>query len=354
MNNSVDELFLLPVSFLDSSGPAGEIALSTRIRLARNLAGHTFPNAASPEEKCDICEEISAAVNSGKVLDFDGEHREFDLTQLSEIDKKVLLERRLASSEFIAAPLEGKKLLVCPMERCSIMVNEEDQIRMQSIRPGFQLAEVYSEINVIDDTLSEKLEYAFDSQLGFLTSCPTNAGTGMRASVMLHLPGLVLSGQILPTIQGINKLHLAVRGIFGEGTDNRGNLFQISNQYTLGESESKTIESLDTVIRQLILHEKQARKNLLLRDRFTLLDHIGRAYGILRHSYKLSSAEALQSLSFVRMGVDMGFFASIDIAAVNELFIATGSAHLQKSAGRQLSDSERDIARAELCRNKLK
>ncbi|MBQ9089314.1 MAG: protein arginine kinase [Lentisphaeria bacterium] len=352
MSSPIDDLFSLPVSFLDNA--PGEIALSTRIRLARNLAGLPFPNAASQEEKCDICDKITAAVNDGHILDFGKKHREFDLAQLSDIDRNVLLERRLASAEFIAPPLEGKRLLVCPLERCSIMVNEEDQIRMQSIRPGFQLQEVYEEINAIDDALSEQLEFAFDNQLGFLTSCPTNAGTGMRASVMLHLPALVLSGQILPTIQGINKLHLAVRGIFGEGTDNRGNLFQISNQYTLGESEAKTIASLDAVITQLILHEKQARKNLLQRDRFTLLDNIGRAYGILRHSYKLSSAETLQSLSFVRMGVDMGFFASIDIKAVNELFIAIGSAHLQKSAGRSLSDTERDISRAELCRQKLK
>lgn len=225
---------------------------------------------------------------------------------------------------------------------------------MQSIRPGFQLPEVYAEISAIDDALSQKIDYAFDEQLGYLTSCPTNVGTGMRASVMLHLPGLVLSGQIAPTIHGINKLHLAARGIFGEGSENLGNLFQISNQSTLGESEEKTINDLASVIEQIIYHEKRARQTLLDNDRYSLLDYIGRAYGVLRHSYKLSGKEAMQSLSGVRLGVDLGLFSAIDLAKVNELFIATGEAHLQKNAGHKLNSNARDILRAQLCREKLK
>lgn len=356
MLGTIEELLSRPVSFLDNTNAvSGDgIAISSRVRLARNLAHHRFPCSADAEEKQEICQIVSDAVKSGNILDFDGECREFDLSALDETSRKIFLERRLASSEFISGEAAGKNLLVCPLERCSIMINEEDLIRMQSIRPGFQLPEVYSEISAIDDALSQKIDYAFDEQLGYLTSCPTNVGTGMRASVMLHLPGLVLSGQIAPTIHGINKLHLAARGIFGEGSENLGNLFQISNQSTLGESEEKTINDLASVIEQIIYHEKRARQTLLDNDRYSLLDYIGRAYGVLRHSYKLSGKEAMQSLSGVRLGVDLGLFSAIDLAKVNELFIATGEAHLQKNAGHKLNSNARDILRAQLCREKLK
>lgn len=356
MIGTIEELLARPVSFLDNTNAvSGDgIAISSRVRLARNLAHHRFPCSADDAEKQEICQTVSEAVRDGKILDFDGECREFDLSTLDETERGVLLERRLASSEFVSGDTAGKMLMVCPQERCSIMINEEDQIRMQSIRPGFQLPEVYAEISAIDDALSQKVDYAFDEQLGYLTSCPTNVGTGMRASVMLHLPGLVLTNQIAPTIHGINKLHLAARGIFGEGSENLGNLFQISNQSTLGESEEKTINDLASVIEQIIYHEKRARQTLLDNDRYSLLDYIGRAYGVLRHSYKLTGAEALKSLSGVRLGVELGLFNAIDLAKVNELFIASGQAHLQKNAGHQLNSNARDILRAQLCREKLK
>jgi protein arginine kinase len=234
------------------------------------------------------------------------------------------------------------------------MVNEEDQLRLQTIKPGFQLRQVWKKINLIDNELGQSLDYAFDEQLGFLTSCPTNVGTGMRASVMLHLPGLVLTGQIAPTIQGIGKLHLAVRGIFGEGSNNSGNLFQISNQSTLGESELKIIDELEAVIRQLISQEKNARRVLLEKKRCDFLDHVGRSYGLLRHSYKLGFEEALNSLSGLRVGVDMGLFNTIDIKQVNELFIGIGAAHLRKMFPEAVSAEEIDISRAALCREKLR
>ena len=355
MIGRIEDLLARPVSFLDNTASSGDgIAISSRVRLARNLAHHRFPCSADAAEKQEICKMVSSAVKDSKILDFDEECSEFELALLDETERRVLLERRLASSEFISGDTAGKMLMVCPKERCSIMINEEDQIRMQSIRPGFQLPEVYEEICGIDDALSMQLDYAFDEQLGYLTSCPTNVGTGMRASVMLHLPGLVLSGQIAPTIHGINKLHLAARGIFGEGSENLGNLFQISNQSTLGESEEKTIKDLASVIEQIICHEKRARQTLLENDRFSLLDYVGRAYGTLRHSYKLTGAEALTSLSGVRLGVELGLFNAIDLAKVNELFIATGQAHLQKNAGHQLNSNARDIVRAQLCREKLR
>ena len=352
MNNSIDQLLRSPVSFLADSGPEEDIALSSRIRLARNLAGRPFPAAASLESRQEVCELVSQAAAGSGVLGCPDCYS-FDPAEMSPLDREILFERRLASRDFLERD-GGTRLLVRADESSSIMVNEEDQLRIQTLRPGFQLDEVWRVINALDDELSAKLDCAFDDKLGYLTSCPTNVGTGMRASVMLHLPGLVLSGQIGPTIQGVAKLNLAVRGIFGEGTDNRGNLYQVSNQSTLGESETQIIERLNTVISQLIAQEKIARQQLILRDRFALLDHVGRSYGILRHAYRITTEEALNSLSGIRIGVDLGMFNTVDIKMVNELFLAINPAHLQKRAGKELSAPERDICRAALCRDKLK
>ncbi|MDR0933277.1 MAG: protein arginine kinase [Victivallales bacterium] len=352
MNNQIDRLLAKRVSFLADAGPDEDIAISSRIRLARNLADHRFPVSADAEELHEICNAVSSAAADSGALGCP-ECFSFDPEKLDELDREFLLERRLASRDFLNRQT-GTRLLVKSDESCSVMINEEDHLRVQTMLPGFQLDAVWKQIDELDSQLGSRLNYAFDDRLGFLTSCPTNVGTGMRASVMLHLPGLVLAGQIAPTIQGINKLNLAVRGIDGEGTANQGSLFQISNQSTLGESEPQILERLNAVIGQLIVHEKNARRLLLQRDQFSLLDHVGRSYGTLRHSYKLTGEEALNCLSGVRVGVDLGMFTSLDIHTVNELFIGIGAAHLQKKEGRVLSSLERDICRAALCREKLK
>lgn len=350
-SDSVKCLLSSPVSFLADTGPDVDIAISSRIRLARNLRGYPFPCAAEPEQLAEICELVSAASGSSEAFGCP-ECFSFDMEKLSVIDREILKERRLASKEFIEHPEHGR-LLVKGDESCSIMINEEDQLRMQVLAPGFQLDKVWKEIDVLDNELAEHLDFAFDKQLGYLTCCPTNVGTGMRASVMLHLPGLVMTGRIGATIHGINKLNLAVRGIFGEGSENQGNLFQVSNQVTLGDTESGIIEKLSQVIRQLITHEKAARTQLLERDQASLLDHVGRSYGILRHSYKLSTSEALNCLSGLRIGVDMGLFNHVDIHRVNEMFLTIHPAHLQKNAGRVLSSADRDVFRAAYCRQQL-
>lgn len=352
MSESIERLLKNPVSFLTDAGPDEDIAISSRIRLARNLAGKPFPVAADLDLRREICDEVAQAAAQSGALGCP-ECFQFDPEEMDAIDREILFERRLASRDFLARA-GGTRLLVRDDESSSVMINEEDHLRIQTLRPGFQLDTVWKIIDRLDSELAKQLEFAFDDRLGFLTSCPTNVGTGMRASVMLHLPGLVLTGQIGPTIQGVNKLNLAVRGIYGEGTDNRGSLYQVSNQSTLGESEEQIIDRLNSVISQLIAHEKEARRTLLERDQYGLLDYVGRSYGILRHSYKLSSEEAIKSLSGLRVGVDMGLFNSVGIRKVNELFIAIGAAHLQKSAGRELSPAERDICRAALCREKLK
>lgn len=352
MIDDINRLLANRVSFLADAGPDEDIAISSRIRLARNLAGHRFPVAGDSGELHKICDEVSGAAAESGALGCP-ECFSFDPEKMDGLDRELLLERRLASRDFLNRPT-GTRLLVKDDESRSVMINEEDHLRIQTMLPGFQLGAVWAQIDELDNKLAARLDYAFDDRLGFLTCCPTNVGTGMRASVMLHLPGLVLTGQIAPTIQGINKLNLAVRGIGGEGTGNQGNLFQVSNQSTLGESEAQILERLNTVIGQLIAHEKNARQLLLQRDQFSLLDHVGRSYGTLRHSYKLSGEEAVNCLSGVRVGVDLGMFSALDIHTVNELFIGIGAAHLQKAAGRVLNAAERDVCRAALCREKLK
>jgi len=338
------------VSWLADSGPEDDIALSSRIRLARNIEGIPFPISADREKMLNTMVAVQMAVKKGKCLD---SYFEFTMANLKELDRKFLLERRLISREFMANH-NGGALIVNRDEDIGVMINEEDHIRIQAMRPGFQIREVWEQINKFDDKFSSELPYAFDNNLGYLTSCPTNVGTGMRASVMLHLPGLVLTNQIHAVIQGVSKLGLAVRGFFGEGTENLGNLYQISNQSTLGESEEQIIDRLSSVIKQIISHEKSARQTLLEKRQNFLLNHIGRAYGILRHAYIISSEETLNSLSALRMGVDMGMFSSIDIHTVNELFVIIQPAHLQKYAKKELHSEERDVFRASLVREKIR
>ncbi len=347
----IDALLKRKVGWLADSGPEDDIAISTRIRLARNLVDAPFPIAAVKDALCNVRDTVSAAIHASGAL---GQALlEFDMEQLSEIDRKALLERRLISREFLPGRA-GSSLIVSSDEALGVMVNEEDHLRIQALRPGYQLKEVWAQINEFDDALSRALPYAFDKGLGFLTSCPTNVGTGMRSSVMLHLPGLALSGQINAVIQGVNKLGLAVRGFFGEGTENLGNLYQISNQSTLGESEEQILERLGAVISQIITHEKNARSSLMDKRQSFLLNHVGRAYGILKHAYLINSEEALNSLSALRLGVDMGMFSSVDIRTVNELFVLVQPAHLQRYAEKELDSEGRDAVRATIIRERLR
>jgi protein arginine kinase len=346
----IDRLLQRRVTWLADSGPEDDIAISSRIRLARNLRDLPFPIAADPENRNRVRLAVEMAVSHTSCL---SKQVCLHMAELTPLDRQFLLERRLISREFCSGETDSV-LLLCGDESRAIMVNEEDHLRIQTMRSGFQLGTVWSQITRLDDALAAELPYAFDDNLGFLTSCPTNVGTGMRASVMLHLPGLVLADQINPVIQGANRLGLAVRGIFGEGTENLGNLFQVSNQGTLGESETDILNRLEAVIRQVISHEKNARLKLLETRRDFLLDHVGRAYGTLRYGYIMNSQETLNSLSALRLGVDMGMVTSADIHTVNELFMLVQPAHLQKSSGRELPSSERDVFRSSVVRNRLK
>jgi protein arginine kinase len=275
------------------------------------------------------------------------------MDNLSTLDKQILVERHLISREH-AAKSSGSGLVLNREETLSVMINEEDHMRMQALRPGLQIRHAWNAINQVDSELESKLDYAFNPDLGYLTACPTNIGTGIRVSAMLHLPGLVLDEQINPIIQSVNKLGLAVRGLYGEGTEALGNVFQVSNQMTLGESENGIVERLEKVLSQIIEHEENARARLLEKRAKMVYNHIGRAYGILANAHTITSKETMNLLSLMRLGVDMGVFPGVDRSLVDELFLVTQPAHLQKQHSEKLSAEERDLLRADMVRERLK
>jgi protein arginine kinase len=275
------------------------------------------------------------------------------MDNLSALDKQILVERHLISREH-AAKSSGSGLVLNREETFCVMINEEDHLRMQALRPGLQLRQAWNAIDHLDSELEKKLDYAFNNDLGYMTACPTNLGTGVRVSAMLHLPGLVLAEQINPIIQSVNKLGLAVRGLYGEGTEALGNIFQVSNQMTLGENETTIVERLDKVLSQIIEHEENARQTLLEKKPKVVYNHIGRAYGILANAHSISSKETMNLLSLMRLGVDMDLFPGTERALVDELFILTQPAHLQKQLSDKLSAEERDLIRADMLRERLK
>ena len=337
--------------WLSGSGPHDQIVVSSRVRLARNLKGKPFPGWAKKVERVAVLDEIRSAVEGLPEMENSFSER---LEDLSPLEKQVLMERHLISREH-AARGAGSAVVMNPEQTLSFMINEEDHLRRQAIRAGLQLEEVYAMINRTDSELEETLDFAFHDELGYLTACPTNVGTGMRASAMMHLPGLVMSEQVNKIINSVNKIGLAVRGLHGEGTEAMGNLFQVSNQTTLGETEEEIIARLNRVISQILEHEQNARQILLQQRAETLLDQIGRAYGILCHAHSITSKEALNLLSFIKMGVDLSLFPSKSRLQVDELFIETQPAHLQKGLhAAKMGAEERDSLRAALIRAKLK
>ena len=335
--------------WLGGDGPHHQIVVSSRVRLARNVRNFAFPGWAKKHERLQVLETIKPQVELLPEMSDAFSVYSQDLTAL---EKQVLVERHLISREHAAKGM-GSAVVMNRRQTLSIMINEEDHLRMQAIRSGLQLKSVFKMIDKVDGLLEERLDFAFSPQLGYLTACPTNVGTGMRASAMVHLPALVLSEQINQVIQAVNKIGLAVRGLYGEGTEALGNLFQVSNQTTLGEKEEDIIARLHKVIEQIIEHEQNARLMLLQKKPNTLHDNIGRGYGILQHAYSMNSKEALNLLSFMKLGIDLGFFPEPCRQPVDELFMETQPAHLQKGTAQKLAADERDSLRAEIIRGKL-
>lgn len=331
--------------------PHNQIVISSRIRLARNLRNLPFPGWARKNERAVILETIRSHVES--IPEMESAPDTQLLQDLTALDKQVLVERHLISREH-AAKGAGSAVILNQGQSLSIMINEEDHLRIQAIFSGLQLDTAFEFINKVDSGLEQVLDFAFHNQFGYLTACPTNLGTGMRASAMVHLPALVLSEQITQVVQAVNKIGLAVRGLYGEGTEAMGNLFQVSNQVTLGESEEEILARLTKVIQKIIQHEYDARKVLLQKRPVMLLDQIGRAYGVLANAYSMTSKEALSYLSFLRLGVDLDIFPEEVRLSIDELFMETQPAHLQKNSQKKLAAEKRDELRAEIIRDKLK
>jgi len=347
---NLHEFLISPGEAARQHGPKDCIVMSSRVRLARNLRNAAFPTWAKKLERVRVLDAILPAVRDlPEMVDSFAE----PMDTLSPLDRQILVERHLISREH-AAKSTGSGLVLNRAETFSVMINEEDHLRMQALRPGFQIREVWQAIDRLDSALEQKLPYAFDSELGYLTACPTNLGTGIRVSAMLHLPGLVLAEQITPIISSVNKLGLAVRGLYGEGTEALGNVFQVSNQMTLGETESAIVERLEKVLAQIIEHEENARQTMLEKRPKVLFNCLGRAYGNLAYSHIISSKETMNQLSLLRLGVDMGLFPGAERALVDELFLVTQPAHLQKLLSDKLTAEERDLARADMLRERLK
>src|SRR5438876_8644922 len=312
--------------WLRGTGPESDIVISSRIRLARNLAAFPFTNRATAHQKGEIEALLRERIAK---LELDPTLSYLNVPALSPLDRQLLVERQLISRELASA--DGPRgVALGPHETVSLMVNEEDHLRLQVMRSGFALDEAWQAIDRLDDLLEQKVNYAFSDEFGYLTACPTNVGTGMRASVMLHLPALVLTKQIEKVFRALQKIHLAVRGLYGEGSRASGDFYQISNQVTLGKSETTIINEVRDVIQNIITYERQARQALTKDSRPAVLDRVQRAYGTLKNAAIMTSEETMDLLSSVRLGVNLGLIDDISIGAVNELFIHTQPAHLQQ------------------------
>ncbi len=335
--------------WLRGDGPEGDIVISSRVRLARNLAEHRFTTRASDSERKEISEQVRETVMQSRFAD-----RIFyvDLEKEDPVQGEFLVERHLISRELARA--EGPRgVAFGSREAISIMVNEEDHLRIQVLQSGNQLEEAWRGANAVDGLLEAGLTFAYSARFGYLTACPTNVGTGMRASVMLHLPALAYTREIQKVFQAVHKMNLAVRGLFGEGTEPMGDLYQISNQVTLGRAETSIVENVNRVVPQIVQYERRMREELLRRERRALEDRVWRSLGLLRHARLITTQETLEHLSAVRLGVNLGVIEGIDLKLVNDLFILSQPAHLQKLEGRPLAPAERDEVRAAFLRKRL-
>ena len=342
------------LAWLDASGEFADIVLSTRVRLARNLQGHAFGPRARLNDRTAVLDQVRNVSNRVELL------RNGDIQELRELDarpRRILLERRLASLDLMgdngSPPAPGTAVVLAADRPVSIMVNEEDHLRLQTLLSGLRLREAWNLLDSLDEELGEELPYAYHHEFGFLTSCPTNVGTGLRASVLMHLPALVLTKEIGKVLQGLSQVGLTFRGLYGEGSEVVGNFFQLSNQTTLGKSEEDLVDHLDRIVRQVIQYETHARQ-VLLRDAPSVTeDKIWRAYGLLRYARSLSFEELMNLLSGVRLGASLKLLPGLRVYSLNKIMIFTQPAHLEEAAGRDLSPAESDAHRAALVRRIL-
>jgi protein arginine kinase len=344
-----DRNYMATGEWLRGEGPESDIVISSRLRLARNVAGFKFLYRASPDERSRINALLCENIRKADVAD---DMVYYDLESANAIERSYLVERHLISRE-LADSHGPRSVAVGRDESLSIMVNEEDHLRIQVLQSGFRLREALQCMNEVDDKLSVLVDYAFSPQYGYLTACPTNVGTGIRVSVMLHLPALEWTKQLRKVFKAVNKMNLAVRGLYGEGTQASGDFYQVSNQVTLGKTEEEIVGTVESVVKQIIRYERKVRQALVTDSRTGLEDRVWRAYGMLKSARVISSDETMDLLSTVRMGVNMGLIGEVSIETVNELFIQTQPAHLQKREGREIDTTMRDATRAQFIRSRL-
>ncbi len=335
--------------WLRGTGPESDVVISSRVRLARNLERFNFPARLDDAARGECAAHIRERIVESKVVEADCY---FPLEERSATERRFLVERHLISREHEDGGV-GRAVAVGADEVLSIMVLEEDHIRLQILKSGLQPVETWRIASSVDDVLDRHLDYAFSPQLGYLTSCPTNVGTGLRVSVMLHLPALVLTRHITKCFQAMAKIGLNVRGLYGEGTEASGDFYQISNQSTLGKTEDSIVRDLAAVVPEVLKYERSARRTLLHRDRRRIEDRVWRAYAMLKYARVLSSEETMTLLSALRLGVHTGIIDGLEPAKVNELFIYSQPAHLQIRAEREIAAAERDLLRAEFMREEL-
>jgi protein arginine kinase len=354
------------VSWLSGAGRDADVVVSSRIRLARNLAGFPFLTRATRQHRQAVLDRVRARVSTLRQPEGSpGRLLWVDVHQTTQADRLLMVERHLISKEHAKGDEPRGVAISLPDERVSLMVNEEDQLRLQALRPGLQIAEAFAQINSIDDSLAggepgaspadAPLEYAFSPRFGYLTACPTNVGTGMRVSVMLHLPALRLTGEMEKVRRATKDMNLAVRGYYGEGSEATGELYQISNQTTLGKPEQTIMHELEhEILPQVIGYERKARVLMVEKRRRLLEDTVFRALGVLRHARLLTPEEALTMLSNVRLGFLTGLITDVPIETVNQLFLLTQPAHLQRALGVEMDQATRREARADLVRERLR
>lgn len=338
----LDDLAVRCGEWLKGSGPESDIVISSRIRLARNLADFPFIRRCNDFDRVNIESLLRtriAAEPQLRDLDF------IDVADLDVVDRQLLVERQLISRE-LAESQGARAVAVDHCERISLMINEEDHLRMQVIQSGLNLGVAWKTINDMDDLIEQHVDYAFHPRFGYLTACPTNAGTGMRVSVMLHLPALVISRQIDKVFNSLQKIGLAVRGLHGEGSQSTGDFYQISNQVTLGKSEQELVDHVGDIIPSVISYERKAREMLIRDGNHNLFDQVSRAIGTLKNAQQISSDETMHLLSKVRMGVNLGLIGDLAIPVINKLFLNTQPAHLQKIRGVQPDEAQRNRERA--------
>lgn len=346
----IDELHDRCGEWLRGNGPQSDIVMSSRIRLARNLADFPFIGRCNDIDRANIESTVRERLTNLAAFD---DLNFFNVATLDGLDRQLLVERQLISRE-LSGGQGARAVAIDPTEQLSLMVNEEDHLRIQVMKSGLDLDRAWQQMNQVDDDIESKLTYAYHPRLGYLTACPTNVGTGMRVSVLVHLPALVITHQIEKVFRSLQKINLVVRGLYGEGTQAMGDFYQISNQITLGKDEPAILDQVSDVIPFVIDYERKARKFLLDEKQNDLFDRVSRAYGTLQTAQQISSEETMYLLSRVRMGVNLGLIDNLEIPDINQLFLRTQPAHLQKIRDQSMDTDRRNVERAIYLREQLK